>query len=161
MSWAAGRRPGGQFRIAPHGRPLPRTGWISASKSSRLTTAWHLVVERRARRLLVYRYGRRVRTYRVIVGKPSTPTPRGAFFVEENVRLPWSALGAPFALASSARSSVFQEFDGGPGQIALHGVANVGGRLGTAASNGCIRMSGGSITWLASRIGPGVPITIR
>ena len=43
--------------------------------------------------------------------------------------LPGSA-GAPFALALSARSNVLQEFEGGPGQIAIHGVANLGGTPG-------------------------------
>ena len=32
-----------------------------------------------------------------------------------------SAAGGPYALATSARSNVLQEFEGGPGQIALHG----------------------------------------
>lgn len=73
--------------------------------------------------------------------------------------LPGSA-GAPFALALSARSNVLQEFAGGPGQIAMHGVANLGGTLGTAISHGCIRLADQSIRWLAARIEPGVPVTI-
>jgi lipoprotein-anchoring transpeptidase ErfK/SrfK len=44
-------------------------------------------------------------------------------------------------LATSARSNVLQEFDGGPGQIALHGTDHLSGALGTAASHGCIRMA--------------------
>jgi lipoprotein-anchoring transpeptidase ErfK/SrfK len=55
---------------------------------------------------------------------------------------------------------VLQEFEGGPGQIALHGLDNIGGQLGTAVSHGCIRMSDNAITWLAARIDPGTPITI-
>ena len=69
-------------------------------------------------------------------------------------------VGAPFALALSARSNVFQEFDGGPGQIALHGLANVGGILGTAVSHGCVRLDNDAMRWLVIRIGPGVPVTI-
>jgi hypothetical protein len=84
----------------------------------------------------------------------------GEFFVEENVRLPGNRPGAPFALATSARSEVFQEFEGGPGQIALHGLSNVGGSLGTAMSHGCVRMANRSIIWLAKRIKPGDPVTI-
>ena len=68
--------------------------------------------------------------------------------------------GAPFALATSARSNVLQEFNGGPGQIALHGTNNISGALGTAASHGCIRLSTQAITWLARRIGSGIPLTI-
>jgi lipoprotein-anchoring transpeptidase ErfK/SrfK len=56
---------------------------------------------------------------------------------------------------------VLQEFMGGPGQIALHGIGNIGGQMGTAESHGCIRVSTAAITWLAGHIGAGVPLTIR
>ncbi len=70
------------------------------------------------------------------------------------------AVGAPFALALSARSTVYQEFAGGPGQIALHGLGNVGGTPGTAVSHGCVRLDARAMTWLVRRIGPGVPVTV-
>jgi lipoprotein-anchoring transpeptidase ErfK/SrfK len=95
-----------------------------------------------------------------VVGKPSTPTPTGEFFVEETVQMSGGEAGGPFALALSARSNALQEFEGGPGQIALHGRNNLGGTLGTAASHGCIRVNTASIDWLAARIGPGTPVTI-
>jgi lipoprotein-anchoring transpeptidase ErfK/SrfK len=94
------------------------------------------------------------------VGKPSTPTPQGEFFVEESVQLSPDEAGAPFALALSARSDVYREFAGGPGQVALHGVANIGGLLGTAVSHGCVRLSTTAMRWLGARIGPGTPVTI-
>lgn len=152
-------------RVRVPGRALgervpPRSGWILAAGTGRSSTPLHLLVDRNARRVLVYRNGRMVRRFRAIIGAPSTPTPAGSFFVEEAVRMPSGAAGAPYALASSARSSVLYEFAGGPGQIALHGVANVGGTLGTAVSHGCVRLSGEAITWLATRVDAGVPITI-
>jgi hypothetical protein len=64
-------------------------------------------------------------------------------------------------LATSARSGVFQEFDGGPGQIALHGTGNLSGALGTASSHGCVRLAPQAIAWLASRVGAGVPVSIQ
>jgi lipoprotein-anchoring transpeptidase ErfK/SrfK len=80
--------------------------------------------------------------------------------VEETVLLRPGDVGAPYALALASRSYVLQEFAGGPGQIAVHGVLNVGGVLGTAASHGCVRVGTGAVTWLGERIGPGVPVTI-
>jgi lipoprotein-anchoring transpeptidase ErfK/SrfK len=94
------------------------------------------------------------------VGHPSTPTPRGRFFIEEAVTLSSGSAGGPYALAASARSGVLQEFNGGPGQIALHGIRGLGDPVGSAASHGCIRLSSRAITWLAHRIGRGVPLTI-
>jgi lipoprotein-anchoring transpeptidase ErfK/SrfK len=148
------------LRVLLPGRPNGRRGWIAAGSANVLRTPWRLVVELRTRRLAVFRDGRRVRVFSAVVGRPSTPTPVGSFFVEETVQLPATAAGAPYALALSARSDVYSEFDGGPGQIAIHGLDNIGGRLGTAASHGCIRLSTGAITWLAARIGPGVPVDV-
>ncbi|HWF49359.1 MAG TPA: L,D-transpeptidase [Solirubrobacteraceae bacterium] len=154
--WLRVRLPG----RAVGGQRVPATGWISATQAQLATTSWHIVVDLGARRALIYREGIEVRSYPAIVGKPSTPTPTGQYFVEENVSLAASAPGAPFALATSDRSNVLQEFDGGPGQIALHGLDNLGGRLGTAVSHGCIRLADAAITWLAAHIRAGVPITI-
>ena len=42
----------------------------------------------------------------------------------------------------------------------MHGVWNVGGTMGTAASHGCVRLDTAAITWIGQRIGPGVPVTI-
>ena len=73
------------------------------------------------RRATVYRGGRRVRSFAVVVGAPSTPTPLGRFFVVERVRQARGSALGPWVLATSAYSNVLQEFDGGPGQIGLHG----------------------------------------
>jgi hypothetical protein len=142
------------------GRPSGHTGWIRAGQTRRASTEWHLRLKLSSRRLTVYHRGHVARRFRVIVGAPGTPTPRGRFFVEEALRLSRGAHGGPFALASSARSSVLQEFEGGPGQIALHGTNYLSGRLGTAVSHGCIRLSPRSITWLARRMAGGTPLTV-
>jgi hypothetical protein len=154
---AAGRT---WLKVELPGRPNGHAGWVPRTSTRTGTTPWALRVTLHSRTVAAYRRGRLVKRFRAVVGKASTPTPRGSFFVEENVRLPSSAVGAPFALALSARSDVYQEFEGGPGQIALHGLSNVGGTPGTAASHGCVRLADGDIAWLARRIAPGVPVTI-
>jgi len=148
-------------RVRLPGRPTGHKGWIRSDQTRRTSTEWHISVKRSARRVTVYHDGKVERRFKAIVGKPATPTPRGNFFIEEAVALSSKDAGAPFALATSARSNVLQEFNGGPGQIALHGTNNISGALGTAASHGCIRLSTQAITWLARRIGSGIPLTIR
>jgi lipoprotein-anchoring transpeptidase ErfK/SrfK len=143
------------------GRPDGSTGWIAQQGTRKLVTGWRLLVDLAARRVRAYHDGRTVRTFQAVVGKPSTPTPTGRFFVEETVEMEPGQAGGPFALALSARSNVLQEFDGGPGQIGIHGRDNLGGTLGTAESHGCMRLATTSIDWLAERIGPGTPVTIR
>jgi lipoprotein-anchoring transpeptidase ErfK/SrfK len=143
------------------GRPNNSTGWIRKARTLQRATPWHLLVDLSERRLTVYRHGRVVRSFSGVIGAPSTPTPLGSYFVEESVLLTGGQVGGPYALALSARSYVLQEFAGGPGQVAVHGVWNVGGTMGTATSHGCIRLDTAAISWLGRRIGPGVPVTIR
>lgn len=153
--------PGGKawVRVRLPGRPNGHTGWIAARQTRPAVTEWRLSLDLSDRLLTVRRDGRAARRFRVVVGKPATPTPRGHFFIEEALAISGQA-GGPFALATSARSTVLQEFAGGPGQIAIHGTDYLTGALGSAASHGCIRLSTPAITWLAHRIGSGVPLTI-
>jgi lipoprotein-anchoring transpeptidase ErfK/SrfK len=148
------------LRVRLPGRPNGHTGWISAARTRPASTPWEIVVSLSRRQVVVSRDDRVVHRFAAIVGKPSTPTPRGSFFVEEALRLSPGASGAPFALATSARSNALREFDGGPGQIALHGTGNLSGSLGTAASHGCVRLAPHAIAWLARRIGAGVPVSV-
>jgi lipoprotein-anchoring transpeptidase ErfK/SrfK len=150
----------GWLEVRLPGRPNGHTGWIKQAATRSVLTTWQIVVDTSERRVLVYQQGRRVRAFKAVVGKPSTPTPSGAFFVEEVIQLREGDVGAPFALALSARSNVLQEFGGGPGQIGLHGLSNVGGVLGSAASQGCVRLANTAMRWLVVRIGPGVPVTV-
>ena len=152
---------GSWLRVRLPGRPNGHTGWIPAVHSRTTTTEWSIEVDLSARRVDVFQQGTEVRQFPAVVGKASTPTPKGHFFVEEALSLSSAAPGAPYALATSARSNVLQEFDGGPGQIALHGRAHLAGALGTAASHGCVRLGTAAIAWLARRIGAGTPLIIH
>jgi len=155
------RASGGQawVHVRLPGRPNGHEGWIRAYGTRGTSTGWRLRLDLSARRVTAYRYGRVTRRFSTVVGKPSTPTPIGRFFIEEALDLD-AQVGGPFALATSARSDVLQEFEGGPGQIALHGTNGLDGALGTAASHGCIRLDTDSITWLATHVGRGVPLII-
>jgi L,D-transpeptidase catalytic domain len=88
------------------GRPDGSTGWIAQQGTRALTTGWRILVDLAARRVRVYSEGRTVKTFEAVVGKPSTPTPTGRFFVEETVQMNSGQAGGPFALALSARSNV-------------------------------------------------------
>jgi lipoprotein-anchoring transpeptidase ErfK/SrfK len=142
-------------------RPNGATGWIAADGTLAGAARWSVVVSRSRRRARIYRDGRLVRRFRVVVGAPATPTPVGRFFVVERVRQRRGSALGPWVLATSAYSPVLQEFAGGPGQIGLHGRTGLPEPLGSAASHGCIRFSDRAIAWLAPRARPGTPIRIR
>lgn len=149
------------LRVRLPGRPNGHAGWISAERTKLTTTPWHVAIDLSSRWVTVFRGGLARRHFRAVIGNPSTPTPRGVYFVEESLALASYEPGGPFALATSARSNVFQEFAGGPGQIGIHGTDNLSGAPGTAVSHGCVRLRTRAITWIARRIGAGVPLTIR
>jgi len=149
------------LKVMLPGRPNSSTGWIKRAGTDWRSTSWNIQVNLAARHIWVYFEGHLTRSFSAVVGKPSTPTPTGRFFVEETLIMPVSEPGGPFALATSARSNVLQEFDGGPGQIAIHGRDGLGGTPGQAESHGCMRLATPNIDWLAARIGPGTPVTIR
>ena len=148
------------LKVLLPGRPNSHTGWIASRSTTPEITHWQITVRLSTRRVTVRFDGRVRRRLMAVVGKPSTPTPHGHFFVEENVALGPNAVGAPYGLALSARSDALRHFDGGPGQIAFHGTNNIGGIVGTAASHGRVRLGTANITWLAHHIGPGTPVTI-
>lgn len=156
----SGPKVGSWLRVRLPGRPNGHAGWISTNRTRQISTPWRLRVTLSTRRITVYRGGQVRRQFRVVIGKPSTPTPRGTFFIEEALALSSHETGGPFALATSARSNVLQEFEGGPGQIGIHGTSNLSGAPGSASSHGCIRLRPRAITWLARRIGAGVPLTV-
>ena len=144
------------------GRPAGRVGWIPAANAVVTRSPWWVVVNRGTRTVTVYKSGRLFRRDTVVVGTAATPTPAGHYFVVEHVQqAPGSILG-PWALATSAYSHVLQEFDGGPGQIALHGRSGslLGDPLGTARSHGCIRFDNDVIRRLAGLLPNGTPIDI-
>jgi hypothetical protein len=148
------------LKVMLPGRPNGLSGWIERGGTWERFTPWHITVSLLARRVQVYLRGRLLRSFSAVVGKPSTPTPTGNFFVQETVILGTNLAGGPFALALSARSNALSEFDGGPGQIAIHGRDLLGGTLGQAQSHGCMRLATSAIDWLVARISPGVPVTI-
>ncbi len=151
------------LRVRLPGRPNGHAGWIRAASARLVSSPWRLVVIRARREVLLLKNGRLVQRLRTVVGAPKTPTPRGEFFVVEHVE---QANGSPlgeWALATSAHSSVLQEFDGGPGQIALHGRRGplAIAPLGTAASHGCIRFDNAAVARLAGLLPNGTPVEIR
>ena len=151
------------LRVPMPGRPLGRSGWIPAANGTIVRSHWRIVIDRKKRVATLYRDKLVKRRFEVVVGKTTTPTPKGHFFLEEKVRQASSSVLGPWALATSAFSTVLQEFGGSPGQVALHGRAGelLNDPLGTAASHGCIRFENRVIRELAALLPNGTPIDIR
>src|SRR3954451_12363777 len=141
-------------------RPNGTMGWIPERVTKQVPLVWRIRVVLHRRRTYVYRDGKLVRSFRVVVGAHRTPTPRGHFYVVERVKIHTSWAHGLWALATSAHSNVLQEFEGGDGQIAMHARGSLGARLGSAASHGCSRVADGTVAWLARVIPRGTPIDV-
>jgi lipoprotein-anchoring transpeptidase ErfK/SrfK len=146
------------LRVRVPGRPNGRVGWAPASAFGSLhLTRLRLVVRRAAQRATLYRSGRRIWQARVGVGKASTPTPSGHFFVDRIEGAVFGPAYGPHVLFTSAYSSL-PGWPGG-GAVGIHGTNQpqlVPGR----PSHGCIRIRNGDVTRLARRAEVGTPLRI-
>ena len=106
----------------------------------------------------LFRDGRRVFSAPAGVGTPEFPTPRGEFYVRNELRS-MSPFYGPLAFGTSARSSVLTDWPGG-GFIGIHGTDRpdlLPGRV----SHGCIRLRNEDILRLGSLMPVGTPVTVR
>jgi hypothetical protein len=141
-------------------RPNGRTGWVRRSSLGpfyRVRTL--LVVDRPKLRATLYKRGRPLWSAPVGIGKPSTPTPAGRFWIREKFRTPGAGnLYGPLAFGTSDYS-VLSDWPGG-GIIGIHGTNEpllIPGR----PSHGCIRVRNSAILRLWRLMPIGTPLLIR
>lgn len=144
-------------------RPNRTEGWVPRDRV-RLGHSNRFVVLDRSRRLVkLYRSGRVVSRFKVVVGAPSTPTPVGLFALYDRVRQadPNGFIG-PWAMPLTAHSDALRRYDGGPGLVAIHGRAGASflDPLGTARSHGCVRMNNSRVRMLM-KSELGTPVLIK
>ena len=153
-------RNGDWLQVQVSMRPNEATAWIKASDVTLRQTAMHIYVDTPARQLTVYDGSQSVMQISVAPGTGGTPTPTGNFFVDGIAKPPDpnGPYGA-FQVSVAAFSNVLTTFDGGDGQIAIHGT-NDPGLIGTPASHGCVRLTNADITRLVSMIPIGTPVQI-
>ena len=140
--------------------PNGRTGWVPRKMLSdwkELRT--RLVVDRRRLTATLYRRGKVVFRAPVGVGLPHWPTPRGEFYIRNQLYGFGNAVYGPIAFGTSARSAVLTDWPGG-GFIGLHGT-NQPYLLPGRVSHGCIRMKNGHILRLARLMPVGTPLTVQ
>ncbi len=141
-------------------RPNGRTGWVVDSALGPLhLVRTRLVVDRRHLRAALYHSGRRIWRSPIGVGKPSTPTPAGRFWIRERIKVP-NPRGTygPWAFGTSAYSRL-SGWPGG-GVIGIHGT-NQPYLIPGRPSHGCIRIANRSIRRLARLMPIGTPVWIR
>ena len=147
-----------QIRIP--GRPNGRTGWVEREWLGKfMTTKWRILVNRKTQRMTVSFNGKKRKRFPVGVGKRSTPTPAGRFWIREKIRVSdKNSPYFPYALGT-ANYSVLSEWPGG-GVVGIHGDWNQPQLIPGRPSHGCIRMLDRQIAWLARHVPVGTPLRI-
>jgi lipoprotein-anchoring transpeptidase ErfK/SrfK len=111
-----------------------------------VTYAHYIVIDHSQFRLYYYEYGRVVRKWDCVLGKPSTPTPYGHFRIQSRIPNP-GAVEGPYFL-------------GYYGAIGIHGTNQpyLIRRFPRAFSHGCARLYNARISWLYPRVPVGTPV---
>jgi lipoprotein-anchoring transpeptidase ErfK/SrfK len=147
-------------RIRVPGRPNGRTGWVPRSALADFhLTYWLIDIRLSTRRLTAYYRGKLRFSAPAGVGKPSTPTPTGHFWIRERIKLSSQSNPYwPYALGTSAYSELTEWPDGGV--VGIHGAFGTPQLIPGDPSHGCVRMHDADIAWLAPRVQIGTPVDI-
>lgn len=150
----------GWHRVLLPVRPNGSTGWIRDADVTLTAHQYRITVELSDFRLRVFERG--VVTFDTVAGVASnnSPTPGGRYYLTELLSplVPDSVYGS-FAYGLSGFSETFETFNGGPGQLGIHGT-NDPATLGTNVSSGCIRLHDDDIARLVEFLPLGVPVSV-
>jgi hypothetical protein len=159
--WATGRR-GDWLSVIATALPNDRLGWLDVRHDrprmwrSRLA----LYADLSQRTLELRRGSKVVRRVRITIGAAATPTPVGRFAVTDKL-IP--SRGVAYygccLLALSGHQPRLRPGWAGGDRIAIHGSA--AGRVGNAASAGCLRASNRDLRALMKVVPIGTPVVIR
>jgi hypothetical protein len=154
------KRAAGGWVVRVPARPNNSMGWVRSRDVFVEPQHWALHLSLQGHFMILYRYGKAYHRFKVGVGRPSAPTPTGHFFLTEQLKNP-TTTGAygPWAYGTSAYSNVYTEFEGGPGQVGMHGT-NDPSSIGASVSHGCIRLYNADISLLAKLVHAGTPLTV-
>ncbi len=140
-------------------RPNGKKGWVPRDALGRFHTVHtHLIVDRHKLRATLF-YGKRlIWSSPVGVGKASTPTPGGRFYIRERIRaLQHNTIYGPYAFGTSDYSTL-SEWPGG-GIVGIHGT-NEPNLIPGRPSHGCIRLPNDKVTQLWRRLPVGTPLHV-
>lgn len=119
-----------------------------------------IVVNVPSRTLALYTGPNLVKKYPVAVGKWSTPTPLGTYTIlQKEINPLWYPPNRSLVVPSGPENPLGYRWIGFAPLYGIHGT-NAPSQIGTAASNGCIRMHERDVEELFEAVGSGVPIKI-
>ena len=147
----------GWYQVLLPTKPDGSTGWVQAGQVRISSVDGYLRVYLSSFRMQYWVGGHLAETFTVGVGKPSTPTPPGMYYVWASELVNQQPY-APGIMALSGFSHVLPNWPGG-GRLGIHGWSNLQAN-GTAASYGCVHMEPADFSRLYGLIPLGTPVEI-
>lgn len=151
----------GWYEVALPTRPNGSTGWVPVNSVTVTKTPYRVFVDLDGRTLRVEKDEEGVFTAPIAVGTSENPTPRNGTYVTELIKnvKPEGSYG-PYAFGLALHSDTLTEFNGGPGQVGIHGT-NRPDLIGSAVSHGCVRLNNDDIQAMVDLGLPlGVPVFV-
>jgi hypothetical protein len=158
----AARDPQGRkwIKLRIPGRPNGQTGWVQRPALGPFHLTHQLVVVNRERlRISFYSDGRQIWSAPVGVGKPSTPTPAGHFWIRERFAIHQPSSGYyPYAFGTADYSTLTEWPKGGV--VGIHGPYYDAQEIPGQISHGCIRLRVRDDLWLGHHLDIGAPLQV-
>jgi lipoprotein-anchoring transpeptidase ErfK/SrfK len=155
------RNPAGDvwYRALLPVRPNGTSGYIAAGSVRLVQTQYRIEVDRKKLRLTVWDGCVARMQFAIGLGKESTPTPDGRYYIIALLKPPLAgSVYGTYAYGLSAFSDVLTNWKGG-GIIGLHGT-NDPSSIGNRQSHGCIRLRNRDIERLVPILPLGTPVDI-
>ncbi len=141
-------------------RPNGSTGWVRAADVSTARHNYRIDVSLSDFELRVFDGGQLQFQATIAVAADNSPTPGGQYYITELLQpLEPDTVYGSFAYGLSGFSETFETFNGGPGQLGIHGT-NDPDAIGSQASAGCVRLANGDIAHLVEFLPLGTPVQI-
>jgi len=141
-------------------RPNGTTGFVLESDVTLSSHDYHIEVTLSTYRLKAYKGDQVILDAPIAAASANTPTPGGLYFTNMLIQPPDpNGPYGTYAYGLSGYSDTLQTFNGGPGQLGIHGT-NDPGKMGQNVSSGCIRLRNEDIDKLAPVLPLGVPVQI-
>jgi lipoprotein-anchoring transpeptidase ErfK/SrfK len=151
----------GWYQVLLPSRPNGTTAWVPTTSVTVTKTPLRIFVDLTTRTLRVESDGTTDMTVPVAIGTLENPTPTGATYVTELIQNtnPAGSYG-PYAYGLALHSNTLSEFEGGDGQVGIHGT-NQPRLIGESVSHGCVRLTNDNVKKLvALQLPLGVPVFI-
>ena len=154
------RRQGKWLQVQIPERPNGATSWVQSAAVQVRPVQYRIQVNLSAHQVELFRGTDKIAVFDAAIGTPDAPTPVGNFYVDARVIL--ADVTGPYGSGQvrfSGFSTVYQTFEGGRGQAAIHGT-NQPNLIGSPVSHGCVRVANANLSMLVNTIPTGTPVDI-